>query len=143
MGLKALIGVEIGVLYGGHAIEIMKELNIKKFYLIDDFSTGGAKLEAAAKENLKDYNQVVLCVEDSTTFEPPEPVDFVYIDGDHSYEAVRKDLNIWDDKTKIMLSGHDYSSNEPGVIRAVNEFCRLKNYNLHRELSDWWILKGE
>jgi hypothetical protein len=50
-------------------------------------------------------------------------VDFVFIDADHSYEAVRRDILAWLPKVKVggTLAGHDYEPYYPGVIRAVDE----------------------
>lgn len=49
-------------------------------------------------------------------------VDFVFIDADHSYESVVKDINAWLPKIKKggMISGHDYN-NSCGVKQAVTE----------------------
>lgn len=53
---------------------------------------------------------------------PPE-VDMVFIDGDHSYEAVRADLKAWAPRTKKLICGHDFNDPMyPGVKRAVYEF---------------------
>jgi len=46
--------------------------------------------------------------------------DLVYIDGDHSYEGMMRDLPMWEPKTRI-LGGHDYSITNDGVIKAVME----------------------
>lgn len=46
--------------------------------------------------------------------------DFVFIDADHSYEAVRKDIEAWQSLTHF-LCGHDYCLKWPGVIKAVDE----------------------
>jgi predicted O-methyltransferase YrrM len=50
-------------------------------------------------------------------------LDFVFIDADHSYESTREDIDAWLPKIKNggIISGHDYSKNWPGVVRAVNE----------------------
>lgn len=52
-----------------------------------------------------------------------ESLDAVFIDADHSYEAVKMDIENWMPKVRKggMLAGHDYNSAWPGVIRAVNE----------------------
>ncbi len=49
-------------------------------------------------------------------------LDFVFIDGDHSEDAVRKDLAAWFSKVKPggIFAGHDFYF--PGVNKAVNEF---------------------
>lgn len=52
-------------------------------------------------------------------------LDFVFVDADHGYEAVRRDLHCWFPKVKRrgVLAGHDYVNNDfPGVRRAVDEF---------------------
>lgn len=50
-------------------------------------------------------------------------IDFLMIDGDHSYEAVKDDLNNWFHKVKPggIISGDDYGVFD-GVTDAVNEF---------------------
>jgi hypothetical protein len=52
-------------------------------------------------------------------------LDFVWIDADHGYEAVGRDLAAWFPRVKRrgVLGGHDYMNNDfPGVRRAVDEF---------------------
>jgi Methyltransferase domain/Glycosyl transferase family 2 len=46
-------------------------------------------------------------------------VDMVFIDGGHSYEQVKADLEAWLPKTRRMISGHDIE--HPPVARAVND----------------------
>ncbi len=58
---------------------------------------------------------------------PDESLDWVYIDGDHSYEAVKADLLAWLRKVKSggALVGDDYDwldeTGAPSVRRAVEE----------------------
>ena len=49
-------------------------------------------------------------------------VDFVFIDADHEYESVKKDIAAWLPKVKKggIISGHDYF-NPCGVKQAVDE----------------------
>lgn len=51
------------------------------------------------------------------------PLDFVFIDAEHTYEAVRSDIALWLPHIKPggFIAGHDYNRATPGVIRAVNE----------------------
>lgn len=45
----------------------------------------------------------------------------VFIDADHSYEAVKQEI-AWACKLAIpIISGHDYNPTHPGVIKAVDE----------------------
>lgn len=50
-------------------------------------------------------------------------VDFVFIDADHEYEGVARDLDAWIPKLSArgVISGHDWSDHWPGVKRAVRE----------------------
>ena len=80
--------------------------------------------------------------------------DWVYIDGDHRYEAVKRDINDWYPKVKKggYLTGHDYSKctlrtgEGPvpfGVIEAVDEFVKeheIKTFFQHPR-SVWGLMK--
>ena len=50
-------------------------------------------------------------------------LDGVFIDADHTYEAVKRDIANWMPKVRKggILAGHDYIHTWPGVIQAVNE----------------------
>jgi predicted O-methyltransferase YrrM len=60
-------------------------------------------------------------IELSKTYED-DSLDFVFIDGDHSYEAVKADIQAWLPKVKSngLLAGHDYGWCE-SVRKAVHE----------------------
>ncbi len=47
----------------------------------------------------------------------------VFIDGDHSYEGCKRDIEAWLPKVKPggLLAGHDFSGEYPGVMQAVKE----------------------
>lgn len=49
--------------------------------------------------------------------------DMIFIDGDHAYEAVKRDLIAWIPRLKRggLLVGHDLDRGRPGVQRALNE----------------------
>lgn len=54
----------------------------------------------------------------------PFEIDAVYIDGDHSYEACKSDIELWVPKVKRggLVFFHDYGTpHTPGVVRAVDE----------------------
>lgn len=51
-------------------------------------------------------------------------IDFIYIDGRHDYESVKRDLKLYLPKLKLngIIGGHDYSEKQwPDVYKAVNE----------------------
>jgi hypothetical protein len=45
----------------------------------------------------------------------------VFIDADHTYDAVKCDIRLAIENGVRIISGHDYSDIHPGVVRAVNE----------------------
>jgi hypothetical protein len=60
---------------------------------------------------------------------PAEHLDWVYIDGDHTYDVVKRDLELFFEKTKPggYLIGDDYHDGgwwAGGVKKAVDEFVR-------------------
>lgn len=67
-------------------------------------------------------------------------VELVYIDADHSYEAVRADLAAWVTFVRQggWIAGHDYDNPEfPGVKRAVDE-----QFNHVLLFRDWsWAVR--
>lgn len=66
-------------------------------------------------------------------------LDFVFIDGDHSYNAVLSDINAWLPKIKPggWICGHDYHR-EP-VMKAVNEIFDCVELD---EDNTWFIKVG-
>ncbi len=68
-------------------------------------------------------------------------LDFVFIDGDHSYAAVKADIAAWWPKliSGGLLSGHDYRDDKDyGVIQAVDEFAVGKD--LRRGQNHTWFV---
>jgi predicted O-methyltransferase YrrM len=73
-------------------------------------------------------------------FNPSEKADFIFIDGNHTYEAVKHDIQkaIECIKPDGIIAGHDYQNFE-GVYKAVNE-CFQKT-NIHVKETIWWTQK--
>ena len=65
-------------------------------------------------------------------------IDAIYIDGNHSYEAVIEDIKNWSPKVKQggLIIGDDYLTFE-GVKKAVNDF--YSNFNVSG--NTWFIEK--
>jgi hypothetical protein len=63
-------------------------------------------------------------------------LDYVYLDADHHYEAVCRDIDAWLPKVKPggVIAGHDFCEYpEFGVIQAVTErFSRIDVWRGHR-----------
>lgn len=66
-------------------------------------------------------------------------LDFVFIDADHSEEAVREDIEAWREKVKPggMLGGHDYGHPDfPGVRQSVDDLVGTVEVGPDRT---WWV----
>jgi len=94
-------------------------------------------LRVAAEQNLAPYRDRTLIlamtadqaadeVHARYTVQFAQPIfhpDFVFIDGDHRYEYVKRDIERWKPFIRPggLLLGHDYGGRHPGVTRAVDE----------------------
>lgn len=78
----------------------------------------------------------------------PDDMTFVYIDGEHTYDAAKRDIEtMWPRiHDRGILAGHDYCRYHPGVIRAVDEFFGPLGrtiWRTHDEWSSWFAYKNE
>ncbi len=69
-------------------------------------------------------------------------VDMLWIDGDHSFEAVTSDLQTYAPRVARggLICGHDYSVWHPEVVKAVDAFFtprKVSTISPHRSI--WWI----
>ena len=77
---------------------------------------------------------------------PDSFFDYIYIDADHSYEAVKTDIESWWPKVKTngILAGHDYKLiNDCGVKKAVDDFVvkkKIKHFSTTRERCCSWLI---
>lgn len=150
---KLVRGVEIGVDKGINSKVILNELNIEKLYLIDPWENyeGNDKVWININENykyvLKEFreNKNVQIIKDysnyAVSFFKENSLDFVYIDGNHSYKFVYKDIDNWFSKVKEggIIAGHDI--NLLSVLKAVKDFCFKRNINFNIEPRDWYFIK--
>lgn len=133
-----MFGVEVGICRAESSERILEELYLGHLYLVDSYCENSAKEDQAeAFVNLRNY--LMTDYKPRWTFLPmtsllaaqylsPLRFDFVFIDADHSYEAVRADISAWWPLLRAngWLMGHDYNLHEKlkesGVKRAVDEF---------------------
>jgi len=69
-------------------------------------------------------------------------IDFVFIDADHRYESIKRDILAWKPKIKTggVIAGHDYSLSYPGVVKAVDDIFGDK-VNKKYTLYDSWLVE--
>jgi len=158
---KNLIGCEIGVWNGNNARSMLNYLPIKMLYLIDPYVSNyeiindiskdtiyGKKYYDIAKKNLKKYvskyHFIIQSSEKAIGYIPNDKdfFDFVYIDGNHNYPFVKKDIDLYYPLVKKdgILGGHDYLLWN-GVHKAVDELLDEKDLKIMGWCHDWWVVK--
>jgi len=164
---RGIVGVEIGVYEGINAGYYLQELDVKRVFLIDPFiayegydpkkiglKKGLADAEKTACVTLRRYENKIRWIKmksaEAAGLFLDESLDFVYIDGNHSYDSVREDVSLYYPKLKEggLFSGHDYDY--PDIKKAVDEFAGPLSLNLHiedtgemqgKEKLVWWAWK--
>lgn len=68
-----------------------------------------------------------------------DSLDFIFIDANHNYEAVKQDILLWTPKViqSGLIAGHD--KGREGIDRALDEIFGLKNISVLGEV--WYIQK--
>lgn len=143
---KNPVCVEVGVLSGDHAVAMFCLLNPKMLYLIDSWVNETEMYnEVCDKFDTNKCVQVIRSDSVQASYMISEELNIVYIDADHSYESVLRDMGQWYGKIKTggMLSGHDWNKPDTGVKKAVKDFCKLNSlkYNISDNDRNWWIIK--
>lgn len=151
---RGSVGAEIGVWKGDFSAILLSTLRPQRLHLIDPWLVqsnetyqdawygnalpGGQAAMDAMHQGVRirfrraiKHGRVVVhrcaSTEIASTF-PDSSFDWVYIDGDHTYEAVRADLAAYSPKVKPggIICGDDYHRRGwwgDAVIRAVNDFA--------------------
>lgn len=153
LGLKT--GIEIGVAFGKNARYLLEESSIVKLYGVDNFSLRLGDLHKGSCQALQDefparFELLEMTSHKAETFFANNSVDYIYIDGDHSYTQVCFDLQFWYPKVKEggFFGGHDYvQTRRCNVIRAVDEFFEYIGRDFfvttetNRPRKSWWFIK--
>jgi hypothetical protein len=159
-GLKYNRGAEIGVFTGDMSeflARVMPDLHLylidpyKKFPLEiygdlanDDQSIQDARYEYVCKlfEKNKNIEILRLTSEEASGKIPDESLDFAYIDANHAYEYVKRDIELWWPKIRDggILAGHDYT--RPTVASAVINANLSEEFHWLQMADAWMIGKG-
>jgi hypothetical protein len=150
---RASIGAEIGVWRGDFSARILRAVRPAKLHLIDPWAFQGGDVyrdawyggklagdqgamdeihRKVARRFAREIESGIVEVHRATSAGvaggfPDGYFDWVYVDGDHLYEAVRADLEHFAPKLKAggILAGDDYGLAgwwDDGVTRAVDDF---------------------
>lgn len=164
-------GAEIGVEKGKNAQTMFEIIPNLKLYAVDPYKQHARcsneatsylrhwddrylrMVKRQAQKRLQDKNAVIIekFSEDAAKDIPDNSVDFVYIDGDHSYDFVMLDIIIWGRKVRKggIVCGHDYfyDNNKEGrrakVTQAVNDYTRVHNIEFYITGEDRYVKKGD
>jgi ubiquinone/menaquinone biosynthesis C-methylase UbiE len=135
---KQAVVVEVGTDKGAFAKEIYQRTSPRELHLID------IELERLDERNITEAREsgaLTLHGGDSSSvlrsFDD-RYFDWIYIDADHRYAGVKKDIKVAAKKVKTdgLLVLNDYTVWSPqtmmhcGVMRAVNEFCLVEGWEL-------------
>lgn len=142
---KNSVVAEVGTQYGRFAQKILSITKPQKLHLIDcNFDLFKAEVSQKQQTVFQEgiaRGTIELHEGDSSTILsnfPDEYFDWIYIDADHAYEGVCKDIASGYTKVKAggMLIFNDYTNWSVceilpyGVARAVNEFCIAHNWEI-------------
>ena len=151
---KAKVGVEIGVFKGQFSREILKRWD-GTLYMIDPWRPLGEEYSDSSNhsEHIDAYSQTMNSIrgyEDRAfmlrelssqlvdMFEDGS-LDWVYIDGNHAYDFVKQDLEMWWPKLKTggLMSGHDFLLLDWNASPIAENG---KDKYVYANGSRWWIL---
>lgn len=179
--------VEVGVFRGTFPRGLLEEWKGQKLVLVDpwrhledyfdSWNLTDSEMEQNYQQTLsllasfKERVQILrMRSEEAAPLVPNASCDFIHIDANHSYEAVKRDLQLWFPKLRIggVMSGHDYfdaladEQLEPilpsvaplkpellssyGVKSAVDEFVLSRGITLNVTPEDeptWYFLKTQ
>lgn len=164
---KNSIGAEIGVHKGEFSEEILKTVKPKKLFLVDpwvsliddkykkswygEFTSQKEMDERYKKvcQKFLNYRNILILRKFSTEITndiEDNSLDFVYIDGDHTFDSVCKDFDIFFKKVKKggIIAGDDYINNNwwgNGVIDAVHLNLFYKDLKVIYLEKDQFVLK--
>lgn len=163
---------EIGVWRGTHFKQLVKSPSVKVAIAVDAWdarylSSGGSLQVSQAEcdtmfEKLRKYAEktkrprIIIARGESVRVSESireRTLDFIYVDADHTYPGVLRDLRAWFPKLRNggIFAGHDYFKRtlhvKYGVMQAVDEFRVSKGLNFFHVTDDripnWFMIKGE
>lgn len=155
-GIKNPVGVEIGVAEGFTTEHLLKNVEGLTLYGVDPYEdyidwdnnlVNSKKNKEETLSKVSGYKNFFLyetTSDDAVDKFENESLDFVFVDGLHTYEQVLKDCRNYYPKLKVggYLIGHDYTRIE-GVHNAANEFSSEINLAIRTAKQDLWYIVKE
>jgi hypothetical protein len=153
------IGCELGVWRGDHAADLLRNVRPRELHLVDNWSWPKGLDPQAETERIRARfhaeiaaGQVyvhAMSFADFLASVPDRSIDWIYVDGAHTYTEVARD--VWQAWSKVrvggILCGHDFAIRPgvwgTGVCRAVLELIQNRAGTMvalsNEKLGDWAI----
>lgn len=141
-------GAEIGVRRGRYSRILCKENPNLTLYCVDPWSGYSNKYTDEKQENiyqdaLKNLEGLPVVIIRKSSIDALSDIadgslDFIFIDGNHTYDYVAPDIIYWSKKVRSggIVSVHDYYNfGMSGVVPAVN------GYVLSHHIDPWYVTK--
>lgn len=157
---ETIVGLEIGVASGwtmNHFLQNLPNLQLTGIdpyigYMDGNIKIAQEMLDAqylAAQDNISDFAPRGKILrgysQDFVNSFEDKSLDYIFIDGDHSYEGALRDCELFFPKIKSngIFAGHDWSFD--GVQKAVNEFKNKNGSPNIRMIKEdvWYWIKDE
>jgi len=109
----------------------------EKVVSVDIHKTNNMNQVLLENNNIVFYN---MSFNDFLKIDKDNKYDLIYIDGDHDFESVNRDIELYKNKIKPngYISGHDFNSNTLGVKKAVENHFPIEKVITFSD-SSWLI----
>jgi len=90
----------------------------------------------------RDFIHIHRCLSEQLASKIPDKYfDWIYIDGDHSFEGLYSDLTNYYTKVKKggLVIGDDYGGKSKGVKKAVDKFCMERDIDFEYRKKQFWF----
>jgi len=152
-GNKSIRVIEIGCAAGNNALNVLKKLNVSEYIIIDPYDKyegyddyDGRRLVSMreeAKSKLSSYSDKLTWIydySDNAVGQIKGKIDYIYVDGNHSYEYVLSDMENY---SKLLadvyvFGGHDVD--QPGVTKAFIDFVSKNKYEFYEIKDPDWLI---
>eukprot|EP00928_Gymnodinium_smaydae_P045619 TRINITY_DN30385_c0_g1_i1.p1 TRINITY_DN30385_c0_g1~~TRINITY_DN30385_c0_g1_i1.p1 ORF type:complete len:447 (+),score=55.87 TRINITY_DN30385_c0_g1_i1:44-1384(+) len=160
--IPSVSAAEVGVWHADLSVVLLERFPSLRMILVDPYHLrkGGEAGEAGdqgysaealriASSRTQPYRaratHVVQGSVDAAAWMAPGSLDLVFIDGDHSYNGARGDIEAWWPLLREggVMVGHDYTLTWPGVVRAVDEHAFAQGVRVGFTPEVWFAMKPE
>ena len=153
-GSKEIRAIEIGCAAGNNSLDVLSKLNVKEYVIIDpyelidnqfdDYTKDRLSLmQLQAKKKLRKYSDKITWIKklsDDALSDLSGKYDYIYVDGDHSFEYAYKDMCNYFKflNDEYVFGGHDID--QSGVANAFSKFIKNNDLpNIFFKDPDWII----